>query len=99
MPTSPHAPRHAALVAAACRRIEAETIAWSHGVETEPVEGKAGNMAVHTSEQAAYIQLKNVDFGSSAARTFGASVMDDQAGAGLWAQCTAFLSTCRTPSL
>ena len=63
-----------------CRRVEAETIAWSHGVETEPVEGKAGNMAVLATEPDAYIQLRNVDFGSSPARTFGASVMRDKGG-------------------
>jgi len=61
-------------------RVEAETIAWAHGVETRPVGDKAGNMAVHQVEQGDHIRVRNVDFGTNKACAFTASLMREKGG-------------------
>lgn len=54
------------------RRVEAETMAWSKGVTSEP-NAKTGVYVadIHNED---YIQLANVDFGKNGPKTFGASV-------------------------
>lgn len=54
------------------KRVEAETMAWSEGVTTEP-NAKTGQYVadIHNGD---YIKVNNVNFGSGAPRKFGASV-------------------------
>jgi arabinoxylan arabinofuranohydrolase len=54
------------------RRVEAETIAWSAGIETEPCS--AGGQNVHDIDDGDHIRVNNVDFGASGARAFMASL-------------------------
>jgi hypothetical protein len=54
------------------KRVEAETIAWSSGVKIEP--SSAGGQNVRDIHDGAYIEVRNVDFGASGARTFMASL-------------------------
>jgi hypothetical protein len=54
------------------RRVEAETIAWSSGVKIEP--SSDGGQNVRDIHDAAYIQVRNVDFGANGARAFMASL-------------------------
>lgn len=56
-------------------RVEAETIAWESGIETEPVN--QDGMAVHDIDDGDYIRVMNVDFGAEGAGTFSASVLCD----------------------
>ena len=56
-------------------RTEAETIAWTEGVETEP--DSAGGMVVHDIDDGDFIEVKNVDFGSEGAETFTASIASE----------------------
>nr|WP_169732007.1 family 43 glycosylhydrolase [Glycomyces arizonensis] len=58
-------------------RQEAETIAWSSGIETEP--SSAGGMNVGWIENGDYIKAEGVDFASGAA-TFDVSAASDGAG-------------------
>ncbi len=53
-------------------RNEAETIAWAHGVKTEPCS--QGGMNVCHIDDGDYIKVCNVDFGEEGAKTFMASV-------------------------
>ena len=54
------------------KRVEAETIAWSSGVKIEPNSAGGQNVRdIHTGE---HIQVRNVDFGTSGARAFMASL-------------------------
>jgi hypothetical protein len=57
------------------KRVEAETIAWESGIETEPFSD--GGMVVHDIDNGDYIQAKNVDFGDEGARKFVARVACD----------------------
>jgi hypothetical protein len=59
------------------QRVEAETIAWESGVETEPAGDQVGNLAVHDIDDGDYIEVKNVDFGSAGARSFAASMASE----------------------
>ena len=52
------------------RRVEAETIAWTNGVETTPVGDRPGNLAVHDLDAGDYIRVRNVDFGANSAVGF-----------------------------
>lgn len=54
------------------RRVEAETMAWSKGVATEP-NAKTG-VYVSDIHDGDYIKVANVNFGSGGPRRFGASV-------------------------
>lgn len=49
------------------RRVEAETIAWTNGVETRPVGDRPGNLAVHDLDVGDYIRVRRVDFGAHGA--------------------------------
>ncbi len=53
-------------------RNEAETIAWTGGVETKP--SSEGGMAVTNIEDGDFIKVANVNFGLVGAATFSASV-------------------------
>ncbi|KAK0384969.1 hypothetical protein NLU13_7447 [Sarocladium strictum] len=53
-------------------RQEAETAAWSQGVETEP--SSAGGICVGWINPGDYIKVKGVDFGDGGASSFSASV-------------------------
>lgn len=55
-------------------RNEAETIAWTGGVETEP--SSQGGMDVHDIDDGDYIKVRNVDFGAGAG-AFMASVSSE----------------------
>ena len=55
------------------RRVEAETLAWAQGVETQPVGDKAGNLALHSLDAGDYIRVSNVDFGARPANTLALS--------------------------
>jgi hypothetical protein len=54
------------------KRVEAETIAWSSGVKIEP--SSAGGQNVRDIHDGAYIEVRNVDFGATGARSFMASL-------------------------
>lgn len=54
------------------RRVEAETIAWSEGVDTEPND--AVGVYVSDIHNGDYIKVANVDFGKRGAKSFGASL-------------------------
>ena len=56
-------------------RVEAETIAWQKGLETEPLGG--GGMVVHDIDDGDYIRVMNVDFGENGAAAFTANVLYD----------------------
>jgi arabinoxylan arabinofuranohydrolase len=58
------------------QRVEAETIAWESGIETE--SSSQGGIAVHDIDDGDFIQVKNVDFGTSGAKSFSASVSCDK---------------------
>jgi len=60
------------------QRVEAETMAWASGVETEPAAARKGDMVVHDIDPDDSIQVRNVDFGSASARRFAASVVSDR---------------------
>ncbi|OXM87036.1 family 43 glycosylhydrolase [Paenibacillus rigui] len=51
---------------------EAETIAWESGIKTEP--SSLGGMDVYNIDNGDYIKVKNVDFGTTGAGQFSASV-------------------------
>lgn len=53
------------------QKVEAETIAWSEGMKSEPT--KEGGMCVYPARQDAFTQVKGVDFGAGA-KSFQASV-------------------------
>ena len=53
------------------RRVEAETICWSEGIKSQPVEH--GGMSVRPTRDGAYIKVKGVDFGVGA-KSFSVSV-------------------------
>jgi len=65
------------------RRVEAETIAWTNGVETTPVGDRPGNLAVHDLDAGDYIRVRNVDFGPGSAAEFAIHVAADGAGKSL----------------
>lgn len=54
------------------RRVEAETICWTEGVETEPCS--EGGMCVAFVNNGDWIKVKGVDFGEAGAASFEASV-------------------------
>lgn len=60
------------------RRVEAETIAWSSGVTTEP----NANTGIYVSDihNGDFIRVANVNFGNKAPRSFGASVASARRG-------------------
>lgn len=61
-------------------RHEAETIAWSEGIKSEPCS--QGGMSVYPTRDGAYIKVQGVDFGTEGAGTFMASVaLDTESGA------------------
>lgn len=61
-------------------RVEAETIAWSEGMKSEP--SSAGGMNVYPTRDGAYIKVQGVDFGDEGAGVFTASIaLDTQADA------------------
>ena len=60
-------------------KTESETIAWAQGVETSKDE-KVG-VYIADIDNADYIMLRNVDFGSDSPGTFEASVASDKVGA------------------
>ena len=60
------------------RRVEAETIAWAHGVRTGPASERPGDMAVQGIDDGDRIAVRNVDFGAPGARAFSASVASDK---------------------
>ncbi len=62
------------------RRVEAETIAWTNGVETRPVGDRPGNLAVHDLDAGDYIRVRQVDFGSRDATEFALTL--SSAGSG-----------------
>ncbi len=60
-------------------RTEAETIAWSEGIKSEPCS--KGGMNVYPTRDSAFIKVKGVDFGDEGAGTFTASIAcNTQAG-------------------
>lgn len=59
-------------------RTEAETIAWSSGVQTEPCT--QGGMNVCDLQDGDYIKVKNVDFGDKGAAAFSARVASGSNG-------------------
>lgn len=59
-------------------RVEAETIAWSSGVQTEPCP--EGGMNVWDLQNGDYIKVKNVEFGSQGAAVFSARVASGSNG-------------------
>ncbi len=56
-------------------RTEAETIAWSEGVKSEP--SNAGGLAIYPNRDGAYIKVGGVNFGIGSADKFTASVACD----------------------
>ena len=56
-------------------RSEAETIAWSEGIKSEP--SSAGGLNVYANRGDAYIKVEGVNFGTDGAGTFTASVACD----------------------
>jgi len=60
------------------QRVEAETIAWSVGVQTEPCA--EGGMQVCAINNGDYIKVKNVDFGEAGAAAFSARVSSNTNG-------------------
>jgi hypothetical protein len=62
------------------KRVEAETIARAHGIETAPGGDKPGNMALHDLDAGDHIRIRNVDFGSKTARSFTAALARDKGG-------------------
>lgn len=65
------------------RRVEAETIAWARGVETEPAGDEPGNMVVTAVDDGDSIEVKNVDFGKRGAARFAAAVASDHHAGGI----------------
>lgn len=65
------------------RRNEAETMAKGWNIDTENVEGEAGNRFVHPVGENAYLKIRGVDFGSKGASLFRANVSCDGAGEGV----------------
>ncbi len=61
-------------------RVEAETIAWAHGVETRPVGDRPGNMALRDLSDGAHVRVRQVDFGERPASEFSISLSSRQAG-------------------
>ncbi len=59
-------------------RVEAETMSWSSGIQTEPIE--AGTMAIGYIESGDYVKVSSVDFGEAGASEFYSSVSSDGAG-------------------
>lgn len=59
-------------------RVEAETMSWSSGIETEPID--AGTQAIGFIENGDYVMVKGVDFGEAGAGEFYASVASDGQG-------------------
>ncbi|CVL11515.1 probable endo-1,4-beta-xylanase [Fusarium proliferatum] len=57
---------------------EAETIAWSEGIETEVCS--EGGLNVAFINNGDYIKVKGVDFGSTGAKTFSARVASNSSG-------------------
>lgn len=64
------------------QRVEAETIAWASGVETEPAGDKPGNMVIAAVDDGDSIEVQNVDFGAPGAAKFAASVASDEDAGG-----------------
>jgi hypothetical protein len=62
------------------RRVEAETIAWTNGVETAPVGDRPGNLAVHDLDAGDHIRVRNVDFGPASATEFTVQLASTSAG-------------------
>jgi arabinoxylan arabinofuranohydrolase len=60
-------------------QVEAETIAWESGVQTEATSDTGGGMDVTSIQNGDYIKVKNVDFGSGAT-SFNARVASDASG-------------------
>ena len=56
-------------------RSEAETMAWSEGIKSEP--SSAGGLNVYANRGDAYIKVEGVNFGTDGAGTFTASVACD----------------------
>ncbi|HEY0946274.1 MAG TPA: glycoside hydrolase family 43 protein [Opitutaceae bacterium] len=63
------------------RRVEAETVAWAHGVETSPAGDRPGNMTLRDFADGAHVLVRQVDFGSHPAREFSITLSAHQAGA------------------
>ncbi len=59
-------------------RVEAETMSWSSGIKTEPIE--AGTQAIGYIEDGDYVKVSGVDFGEAGASEFYASVASNGSG-------------------
>ncbi len=59
-------------------RVEAETMSWSSGIKTEPID--AGTMAIGYIENGDYVKVSQVDFGEAGANEFYASVSSNGVG-------------------
>lgn len=59
-------------------RVEAETMSWSSGIKTEPIE--AGTQAIGYIENGDFVKVSGVDFGEAGASEFYASVSSNGAG-------------------
>lgn len=59
-------------------RVEAETMSWSSGIKTEPIE--VGTQAIGFIESGDYVKVSGVDFGETGASAFYASVSSNGAG-------------------
>lgn len=60
------------------RRVEAETMSWSSGIKTEPID--AGTQAIGYIESGDYVKVSGVDFGETGASEFYASVASNGSG-------------------
>ncbi len=81
-------------------RVEAETIAWESGVTTEVCS--EGGMDVTQISNGDYIKVRNVDFGTSGAKTFSARVASTTTGSAievhLGSATGTLVATCNVPS-
>ncbi|KAI4598265.1 hypothetical protein KJ359_003149 [Pestalotiopsis sp. 9143b] len=81
-------------------RQEAETIAWSSGIETETCS--QGGLNVCEAHDGDYIKVKGVDFGSTGAALYTASVASASAGGTLELRLDgtdgALIGTCSAPN-
>ena len=79
-------------------QVEAETICWTGGVETEPCE--EGGMNICDLDDGDYIKVKGVDFGSGASM-FGARVASSSSGGKIELRLGGvdgkLIGTCRIP--
>ena len=65
------------------QKVEAETICWTGGVETEPCTDEGGGMQVVDIDNGDHIKIKGVDFGPTGASRFEARVASTSTGGGI----------------